>query len=70
MLGRTRDGVFILVDEILGHVLLHEFIGLGWHPCVHEGGEVEQGRAVEGEFVVDQLVRRLCIGSLSVLLGM
>ena len=37
------------------------FIG---HPCMHERGQIECGVPIEGEFVVDQLVDVLSLGSL------
>lgn len=64
MEGRTGHGVLVLVDEVLADVLHHELVCLWGHPCVDEGGEVEERGAVEGELVVDELVGGLCVGAL------
>lgn len=62
---RTSHGVLILIDEVLGDIFHHELIRLLGHPCVDKGCKVERRIAVEGQFVADQLVRRLCISSLN-----
>jgi hypothetical protein len=51
------DGrVFIRIREVLGHVLYHEFVGVGIHIGVDEAGKVEVGFAIEIQLVVDELV--------------
>jgi hypothetical protein len=61
---RTCHRVLVLVDQVLGDVLCHELISFFWHPRVYERGEVERGRAIELEFVVDELVRGFGFDSL------
>lgn len=60
----TGHGILVLIDEIFRHVLLHEFICRLGHPCVDEGGKIEERGSVEGELVVDHLVGRFCICAL------
>ena len=43
---------------------MHELVGLLGHPGVDEGRQVEEGRAVQRELVVDELVCRICVGAL------
>lgn len=44
----TRRRIFVLIDQVLGHVLLHEFIGRFGHPSRHERGEAAKGMRDEG----------------------
>ena len=60
----TRHRILILINKVFGHVLMHELVSLLGHPCMDEGRQVEEGRAVQRELVVDELICGICVGAL------
>jgi hypothetical protein len=62
--GRTSHWVFVLINQILGHILHHQLVGGFWHPSVHKASQVEKRVAIETEFIVDELVSGLSLYSL------
>ena len=61
---RLCHGVFVLVDEVLRNVLLHELVRCLGHPNVDEGCEIEKWLPVERELVVNNLVGGILVAAL------
>ena len=52
-----RHGVLVLVDGVLLHRLGHDLRGHGLHVRLAERGEVLRGVALDGQILLDHLVR-------------
>lgn len=59
-----RHGILILINQILGDILHHELVRRARHPGMHKGGQIEKGRAIKRQLVVDELIRGVCVDSL------
>lgn len=57
---RTCHGIFVLVNQVLRHIFLHELVRWCRHPSVHERREIEERGSIKREFVVDELISGLC----------
>lgn len=64
MIVLTSHGIFILIDEVFGHIFGHKLVCRLRHPCMDEGRKIEKGRAIKRQLVMEELVSGFCVGSL------
>ena len=56
--------IFVLVNQVLRNVLHHELVGDGRHPSLHKRSQVQEGLAIQSEFVVDNLIGGIFVDTL------
>ena len=59
-----RHRVLVLINQVLRHVLLHQPVSSCRHPRVYKRRQVQKGRTVKREFVMNELVTRFSVDSL------